>query len=240
MFRLSDLHLGNYKKFDWGSYFIVNHEHRLQIDFSEETELSEGEKALIFPSIQNFQKGEASDGIHLLHCVKRYATRNHDSAYLEAMKWFIREENRHSAYLKEYMDHYGIPERKTSVLDQIFRSLRKLGGLKGEVIVLVTAEMIALSYYSALSECTDSPVLKKICRQMLHDELRHIVFQSCTLNKIKVSPLENLLRIFLMEATVTVVWLSMKNVFQSGGYTFRRLLCDSLGYLKQSIDISKA
>lgn len=238
MFRLSDLHLGNYKKFDWVSYFMVNHEKRLQIDFSEEIELNEAEKALIFPSIQNFQKGEASDGIHLLDCVRRYAAKNHDPDYMEAMKWFIREENQHSAYLKKYMDYYEISARKTSALDQIFRNLRKLGGLKGEVVVLVTAEMIALSYYSALAECTDSPVLKKICRQMLHDELRHIIFQSCTLNKLKMSPLENLLRIILMETTVTVVWFAMTDVFRSGGYTFWRLLCDSLGYLKQSIDIS--
>ncbi len=238
MFRLSDLHFGNYKKFNWVSYFMINHENQLQIDFSKETELSNTEKALIFPSIQNFQKGEASDGVHLLHCVRRYAAKKHDPDYMEAMKWFVREENQHSAYLKKYMDYYDIPVRKNSTLDRIFRNLRKLGGLKGEVIVLVTAEMIALSYYSALSECTDSPVLKRICRQMLHDELRHVVFQSCTLNKLKIHPLENLLRILLMETTVAVVWFSMADVFRSGGYTFRRLLRDSLGYLKQSIDIS--
>lgn len=238
MFRLSDLHLENYKKSDWVSYFMINHERRLQIDFSKEIELTKEEKALIFPSIRNFQKGEASDGVHLLGCVRRYAARNHVPDYMEAMKWFVREENQHSAYLKEYMDHYDIPVRKNSFLDRIFRNLRKSGGLKKEIIVLVTAEMIALSYYSALSECTDSPVLKSICRQMLHDELRHVVFQSCTLSRLKVSPWENLLRILLMEATATVVWFSMKDVFRSGGYTFSRLLFDSLGYLRQSIDIS--
>lgn len=239
MVRLSSLHLGQLKHYNWTSYFTENHKHRLVIDFSHETGLSKREKQLIFPSIQRFQKGEGSDGHYLLDCVKRYAEKSGDPDYVEAMKWFIREENRHSAYLKEYMDYYHVPVCKHSFLDHIFRILRKIGGLKCEIIVLVTAEMLALSYYSALSECTDSYALKSICRQMLHDELRHIVFQSYTLHKMKKRPFENPLRIFLMELTVSAVWLSMKDVFLTGGYSFSRLLGESLGYLKQSFMIVK-
>ena len=99
--------------------------------------------------------------------------------------------------------------------------------------------MIALSYYRALAECTASPALKHICRQMLKDELSHIVFQSYTLYKLKTRPLENLLRILLMEATMTAVWMSMKHVFQAGGYSYRRLAAESLGYLGQSINIAQ-
>lgn len=239
MVRLSNLHLGPLKHYDWSSYFTENHEHRLIIDFSHETGLTRKEKQLIFPSIQRFQKGEGSDGHYLLDCVKHYAEKNSDPDYVEAMKWFIREENRHSAYLKEYMDYYLMPVCKHSFLDHIFRRLRKIGGLRCEIIVLVTAEMLALSYYSALSECADSYALKSICQQMLHDELRHIVFQSYTLHKMKPRPLEDLLRILLMELTVSAVWLSMKDVFVTGGYSFSKLLGESLGYLKQSIAIAK-
>lgn len=104
---------------------------------------------------------------------------------------------------------------------------------------MVTAEMIALSYYSALAECVASPALKSICQQMLHDELKHIVFQSCTLYRMKTNPIERLLRILLMEVTMSVVWSSMKNVFHAGGYSFRRYAGDCLGYLKQSMEIEK-
>lgn len=240
MIRLSSLHMGDISQFDWVAYFEENHRHRLEIDFSREPELSEWERQLIFPSIQSFQKGEASEGHFLLRCAERYACRNKAPEYLEAMQWFVREENWHSAYLKKYMDYHQVPARGRTALDDIFRVLRKVGGLKSEVIVLVTAEMIALSYYRALAECVESPALKSICRQMLHDELRHIVFQSYTLYKLRSNAFEKLLRILLMEITMSVVWIAMKDVFRAGGYSFRRLAGDCLGYLEQSIRISES
>lgn len=239
MILLSTLPIGDLSQFDWAAHFEANSRHRLQIDFTNEPELTSQEKSRILPSIQSFQKGEASEGGFLLCCAQRYARRSHAPEYLEAMKWFVQEENQHSAYLKKYMDYHQIPVRRRSFLDDIFRILRKTGGLKSEIIVLVTAEMIALSYYRAMAECTASPALKHICRQMLKDELPHIVFQSYTLYKLKTRPLENLLRILLMEATMTAVWMSMKHVFQAGGYSYRRLAAESLGYLGQSINIAQ-
>lgn len=227
------------ENFDWAAYFQNNNDHRLQIDFTGEPPLTPEEKDLIFPSIQIFQKGEASEGLFLLSCAERYARKNNAPEYLEAMKWFVREENWHSAYLKKYMDYHQIPVRSQSVLDNIFRFLRKTGGLKSEIIVLVTAEMIALSYYRALAECVDSPALKSICRQMLHDELPHILFQSRTLHHLMPGPWEKPLRILLMEITMTVVWFSVKEIFQTGGYSYRRLASDCLGYLRQSMEIAE-
>lgn len=239
MISLSTLSIRDPENFDWVAHFQNNHNHRLQIDFTHEPQLTPREKQQIFPSIQIFQKGEASDGRFLLNCVERYAKKNHDPEYLEAMKWFVREENWHSAYLKKYMDYHQIPVRSRSVLDDIFRILRKIGGLKSEIIVLVTAEIIALSYYRALAECTASPALKSICRQMLHDELPHILFQSRTLHHLTPGPLERPLRILLMEITMTVVWLSLKEIFQAGGYSYKRLASDSLGYLRQSMEMAE-
>ncbi|MCI8658746.1 MAG: ferritin-like domain-containing protein [Lachnospiraceae bacterium] len=239
MISLSTLPIGDLTQYDWIAHFQANHDHHLQIDFSTEPELTPQEKSLISPSIQNFQKGEASEGCFLLHCAKRYAGLSHDLEYPEAMKWFVREENRHSAYLRKFMDYHQIPVGRHSFLDDIFRLLRKSGGLRTEIIVLVTAEMIALSYYRALAECIDSPALKSICRQMLKDELPHIVFQSYTLYKLKSYPIENLLRILLMEASMTVVWFCYKNVFRAGDYSYHRLATDCLGYLRQSIKIAE-
>ncbi|MCM1040300.1 MAG: hypothetical protein NC434_13355 [Ruminococcus sp.] len=239
MIHLSNLHMTDIEHMNWAVYFEENHAQRLQIDFSEEPQLSPEEKELIFPSIREFQKGEASDGRFLLKCARRFAKKNNVPEYPAAMEWFIREENWHSFYLKQYMDYHRVTVRDNSVLDTVFRLLRKIGGLRSEVIVLVTAEMIALPYYSALAKCTGSAALKSICTQMLADELRHIVFQSCTLYKMKTNPFERLLRILFMEITMTVVWCSMKKVFLAGGYSFRRFASECLGYLGQSIEIEK-
>ena len=87
------------------------------------------------------------------------------------MNWFILEENRHSQTLKRYLDIYGIKPENTMWIDTIFRMLRKLMGLECEVTILVMAEMITLSYYTAFSNATHSELLKTMCKQMLNDEL---------------------------------------------------------------------
>ncbi len=219
---------------EWVSYFENNDQKRLKVDFSKEKGLSDEEIALIFPSIRAFRKGEGSDGGHLMKTVEEWGC----PEYTEAMQWFVREENWHSSYLKQYMNYYQVEDMERSFLDHIFRSLRKLGGLKGEVTVLVTAEMIALTYYDALSKCTGSPALKAICRQMLHDELLHIMFQSYTLSHFKNRPSDVLGRILLMEFTLLFVWCAFHNVYRAGGYGFVRFFRENLGYLQQSVELT--
>lgn len=228
-----------YKYKDWNTYFTYNRSRRLILDFSKENGLSEKEKALVFPSIQAFQKGEGSDGKYLMETVDEYVHANGVKEYREAMRQFIAEENCHSAYLKQYMDFYHVKGKQVSLLDNIFRKLRQQGGLKCEVTVLVTAEMIALTYYDALAESTGSPVLKSICRQMLHDELAHIMFQSHTLSRCKHCFYDKFVRIFLMEVTLLFVWGAFHKVYRAGGYHFSRFLKENMGYLRQSVYLSE-
>lgn len=227
----------NYK--DWITYFEKNDKNRLQVDFSGDKPLSETLKKLIFPSVQAFQKGEGSDGTFLMNTVKDYVKAGGPAEYQKAMQLFIKEENWHSSYLKMYMDHYGIKTANRSVLDTIFRKLRHLGGLKCEVTILITGELIALTYYDALSKCTDSKALKQICKQMLDDELPHIIFQSYTLSRLQPGFMDILLRIFIMNVTLFFVWCAYHNVYQTGGYCFSRFIKENNRYLRQSVCLSE-
>lgn len=161
------------------------------------------------------------------------------------MKWFILEENRHSQALKKYMDIYKIDSVKSMWLDNIFRILRKLMGLECEVIVLVTAEMIALSYYTALSNATNSNVLKTICKQMLNDELKHVILQSDTLHKISkmrnkvLNCIMRIIRKIIMRETCFVVWHKYKKLFVKGNYPYQKFKKHCLEYLQESIYIEK-
>lgn len=220
---------------EWERYFTLNDSKRLNIDLSCEIGLTEKEKQLVFPSIRAFQKGEGSEGAYLIKSAEKYG----DTAE-RTVRLFIKEENFHSAYLKRYMEHYNVESTKSSVLDSIFRKLRKLGGFRCEVTVLVTAEIIALTYYSALAECTYSRALKSICGQMLHDELRHIIFQSYNLSRTGAGFLDVPARYLLMGITSLAVWLSFGNVLRRGGFGFRRFMSENFGYLRQSVRIVKA
>ncbi len=170
---------------EWSAYFSHNDKRRLKIDFSQEENLPDTVKKRIFPSIREFQKGEGSDGRYLMEAAEVFADQRRIPEYKEAMRRFVREENRHSAYLREYMNFHHVGAKEKSLLDRVFRKLRRLGGLRCEVTVLVTAEMIALTYYDALARNTDSAALKSICGQMLRDEIPHVMFQSYTLGHFK-------------------------------------------------------
>lgn len=142
---------------EWIGWFAHNNDQRLAIDFSKEKGLSEEEAKLIFPSIREFQKGRRIRRKVPLQAVDQFACRTGMEEYREAMEWFVKEENWHSAYLRKFMDYYRVEVKDRSFLDQIFRKLRKAGGIKGEVTVLVTAEMIALTYYDALAKVQIPP-----------------------------------------------------------------------------------
>lgn len=143
------------------------------------------------------------------------------------------------------MEVYHIRTVSRLWIDDIFRLLRKLMGLECEVIILVTAEMIALSYYTALSNATNSALLKTICRQMLNDELKHVILQSDTLFRISGNRSEMLnifvriIRKFIMSITAIVVWSKYKDLFLKGNYTRKIFYRHCMEYLKESIAIEK-
>ncbi len=223
----------------WIRYFRHNSGQRLRIDFSGETELSSEQRKRIFPSITAFQKGERSEGGYFLSAAERFAEEKKEPSYTEAVRYFIKEENTHSAYLAQYMKWHRVPEKKYSVLDSIFRRLRQVNGIRSEVTVLVTAEIIALSYYTALKNATKSSALKSICSQMLHDELPHVVFQSYTLAHFHNTAWTGFQRRALMMAACLAVWTAYRSVFRSGGYSLRRFLQNSLLLLHRSDVIAR-
>ena len=224
---------------EWLEFFRENDRHRLQIDFSKEAALPSDIKELILPSVSAFQIGEHSDGIHLLKAAEAFARKFDKTTYSEVMKLFIKEENFHSSYLGEFMRYHELPLRKNNFLDRTFRRLRRRSDLRPEVVTLITAEIIALSYYSALSDATDSPALKRICAQMLHDELPHVIFQSYTLGHFKESKWLKLQRQLLMRAATIAVWTAYGKLFRAAGWTYSKFKQENLGYLKQSEDIAK-
>lgn len=244
--ELKEAGVENLDTFDWIKYFEYNNAHLLKLGFENNKELLEEEKELITPSIKAFQIGEGSEGKHLSKVVKSFAIKRNYEEYIEIMNWFILEENRHSQTLKKYMEIYDIEPTPKLWIDNIFRTLRKMMGLECEVIILVTAEMIALSYYTALSNATNSKLLKTICKQMLNDELKHVVLQSNTLHRISkrrnkiINSLVRGIRRLVMSITAFVVWHKYKRLFINGGYPYKVFKTHCKEYLEESINIERS
>ena len=207
----------------WKKYFESNQTHFGDIDWQMNDELTAEEKKLIALSIQQFQRGESSEGKHLYAYAKTFP----DPLYLECIRLFICEEQMHAKALAKFMNRYHIPRIKEHWVDGVFRKLRKLAGIDNTIMILLIAEIISKVYYAALKKATKSVLLQKICSQVLKDEDQHISFQCCTLQQLfrRRSPVNraliHTLYFTLLTGTIAVVWLYHKPVLKKGGHTLR-------------------
>lgn len=185
---------------------------------------------MIAASLQQFQRGERSEGKHLFAFAKKFP----DPAYLACIRLFIPEEQKHANVLARFMKKHDIPVIESHWVDGVFRRLRKLAGIENTVRVLLVAETIAKVYYKGLYQATGSVVLKKICAQILLDEEQHIRFQ-CDALQFFFRRKTFLSRLFtwlwqwiLMTGTILVVWWHHKKVLLKGGYYFGKFFLENL------------
>jgi rubrerythrin len=207
----------------WRNYFLQNKKHFSHITKSGLQELTAHEKKLLTKPIQQFQRGESSEGFHLLLAANMY-----NAEYGKAVTHFIKEEQKHAAVLACYMRQERIPSIKNHWTDSVFRNLRKYFGVQHTVMVLLSAEIIATVFYRALHNASSSRTLQKICTQIMSDEEMHINFQSFALQHMRANLskatilLLRLYQIILMTGTSVVVWLCYYEVFKAGGYSLSR------------------
>ncbi len=188
--------------------------------------LSEVEKDAVISSVQEFQLGENSEGKHLHRLAKEYARKSGEGEYLRAVEYFIREEQRHARYLKDFLAAEGFATIKHRWADTVFRRLRHLANLEVSIGVLITAEIIAKVYYAALGEATGSPMLRRICRRILRDEEAHVRFQAerlAILRRTRPEPgmrATTLLHRVLFLGACVVVWRNHGKAIRRGGMSF--------------------
>ena len=211
---------------EWREYFAGNYQGHHLLNWTEQVALSAPERMAITKSVQAFQLGESSEGLHLFRRAEEYAKATGDVEYLEAMKLFIREEQRHARYLARFMELTSVPRSRKIFIDGVFRGLRRLAGLECSISVLITAEIIAKVYYRALHDATQSDLLRAICQQILSDEKMHVQFQAERLAMLRKGRSKPLLALtifaqrFLFAGTLFVVWIKCWRTFRAAADSF--------------------
>jgi len=204
---------------DWTHYFRSNQKTRLKVP-PETYDLTPAERRRITKSIQSFQLGESSEGNILRLQARQQSEQTGEPEYLEAIEHLIREENWHSAYLAQFMRRHKIPRFKRGFNDTVFRFLRRLAGVELSCRVLVTAEVIAMTYYDCLAVATNSPVLNLICRKMCEEEKAHVDFQMFQIHRINLQKhalsgsLADIFHFLLTSFTLVPVWWEHRRVLQ--------------------------
>jgi hypothetical protein len=217
----------------WLDYFHDNALNLLELPWDAGAQITAGEREAIAASVQEFQLGESSEGRNLISAARRYAEQSGDAAYLHGLLLFIAEEHRHARDLGRFLDLAGVPRAGHAWPDTVFRWMRRGAGLEASIVVLVTAEVIAKVYYAALRDATGSRLLRRLCDQILRDEVAHVHFQTERLAILRAGRsgwrmgLSSSLHRFLMFGTIFVVWHKHGRALKQGGYSFGRFWRDT-------------
>ncbi|WP_407836734.1 ferritin-like domain-containing protein [Streptomyces sp. DSM 116496] len=123
-------------------------------------------------SLQRFQVGEDGDGSALIG----KADRAGDPVYARAVRLFVAEEQNHARMLALLLEAGGAGILAGHWSDTVFVRLRRLLGLRVELLVLMVAEVVALRYYRAVRDGGADPLASEVARLILADEERHVPF----------------------------------------------------------------
>jgi hypothetical protein len=213
---------------EWLLYFQGNVQSAKDMPWEWPVEFTEEQKRLLIPSIRAFQKGEGSEGHNLHRFAREYSQAKNDPAYVKSIEYFIREEQKHSEFLRLFLGRLDVKPIDKTWTDSVFRSLRTYAGLEVSITVLLAAEMMATVYYPALHRATSCELLKKICERIYADEAIHVQFQSERLRILRATrswigrAVTSALEHFLFFGTVLVVWLAYGSAMRAGGFSFLR------------------
>lgn len=215
---------------EWLVYFQNNIQNNDCINWDIKEQLSTEDYNCIKKSIATFQLGESSEGKNLIKSAEKYAYQENIEYLSEITKLFIKEEQSHSVLLKKFMLKHHIPVIRKNWTDAIFRKLRKNVTYEVSVTVLITAEIIALSYYQCLGHSTNSRLLAHICDQIIQEETFHVQYGSEVLACIREDKTAfqqlwtYVLHSLLFLGFSIAIYVDHRSVISRGGYTPTKFL----------------
>ncbi len=214
----------------WLNHFDHHAQHPCCVPLGLSDLLRPDERRLIAGSIATFHLGEQSEGRTLVRAARRFAHARGIPALVRIVELIIREEQRHAALLRAFMEDHHIALKRSDWTDRVFRRVRQLAGLEFCLYILVSAELIGIVYYRALEAATDCRRLMVLCRTLVSDELAHVGFESQLLLALRAgraAPVQTLMRLAhraFFAGTAGVVWLTHRSVLRQAGYGARSFL----------------
>ncbi len=160
----------------WERHFEAERDHRAagpDIGWESGARLSPAVRA----SIRRFRLGEDGDGADLF----AKADAAGDPYYAAAVRLFEDEEHNHARLLARLLEAGGATASAGHWSDTVFARMRRSAGLRGELLLLMVAEVVALRYYRALRDGSGDPLTAEVARRILADEERHVPFHCARL-----------------------------------------------------------
>jgi len=211
---------------NWIAHFKANALEQ-RVNWQLQPQITAEEITAILPSLQAWQLGERSEGRNLIIASTKYARAIGDTDYVDAVKLFIKEEQKHGGNLGRYLHLIDQPLIEKDWGDSLFRKVRYMNtSMEAWTLAVIVVESTAQIFYQALKDASKCELLKQICTDILMDEAHHITFQTERLATIfdGKNLAEKILRrwfykVFFYSAS-TLVWFAHRRLFKAGGNTF--------------------
>jgi hypothetical protein len=210
----------------WIGHFKANALEK-RVNWDLKPNITPEEICTILPSLQAWQLGETSEGKHLTAASTKYARAIGDLLYIDAVKLFIKEEQKHGNNLGMYLDRIGQPRVTKDWGDSLFRRVRYFNtNMELWTLAVIVVESTAQIFYQSLKDATNCELLKQICNDILVDEAYHITFQTERLAIIyegKNNFSKAWRRVaykYFFYATSLLVWIAHRRLFKAGGNSF--------------------
>jgi hypothetical protein len=212
----------------WLNYFEQNRKERMPVPWGKGIRVELHLSAPLIRSLQKFQLGESGEGQKL----KNHARNTGDTTYAAAIDLFIREEQEHARLMAKILGELKAPLLKSHWSEWCFITLRRLFGLRQELMVLLMPEMIARHYFRALYAGTGDEVLRSVFLQIARDEDGHLAFHVEYLRRaFEKMPFTRRIMVLVLwriafRATCLAVMADHGPVLRAVGMTFRRFWDD--------------
>jgi hypothetical protein len=139
------------------------------------------------------------------------------------VRWFEQNRLTHDRESFAYLDAGIIDGHWT---DTVFVHVRRILGLRTELMVLTIAEVIALTYYGAFADRCPDPVVAAVASSILADERRHVQFHLDRLSPVS-APVRALWWV-MAGGSAVVVALDHRRLLHSLNYPPHRFVRDVL------------
>jgi hypothetical protein len=171
----------------WRARFEARSE-RPRPSIGDAAEIPPDLRPLLAGSLARFQLGETGEGRIVADLRRRADAWSLPADYLEALRLFIAEEGRHAAILGTAVRALGGRTLPRTWSADAFARVRRLAGPGLELLVLLAAEVAALSFYGTLVERLPSGPLCEALREIAGDEVVHLRFHVDFLRAALPSP----------------------------------------------------
>jgi|GEM_PF-354267 len=195
----------------WRADFEVHQGQHADVNTSGMWVLAPVVESALRRSLPVFQLGETGAGFHLLNQARDVVSND----LLCALRLFVIEEQEHARLHALVCQALDIPMLDDHWSERLFRRVRRVRGLRLELLMMLIAEFVAVDVYETLSDGVGDPTLSRIFARMHADELRHLEFLAAVipphLERLPV-PVRTLTRqAWRALATVAVVVISIEH-----------------------------